>query len=499
MAVDQVFIGSCTNAKIEDLRIAAHILRGRKADPRVRLMVIPATQEIWLQANQEGLLQVFAEAGATVSTPTCGACLGGHMGVLGPGEVCVSTSNRNYVGRMGHRDAKVYLASPAVAAATAVMGRLAHPDEIGVEPPPMGDPLGHQRRRGRRASGMTFEGTAHVYGDNVDTDVIIPARYLTSTDPEELAKHAMEDLDPEFATRVQPGDVMVGGRNFGSGSSREHAPLAIKGAGIACIVASSFARIFYRNSINVGLPIVTCPGAADGAETGDVFRVDVDAGVVENVTKGLTFDASPLPPFMKEILDAGGLMPWVARRMKDGGGVAEGHGAGERAAPGGLAARLMATAPPAPDRRHPRRRHRARRSSREALQGALAAVGVALETVDYDLGGERYLRTGETLPDSVLEELRTLDAILLGAVGHPDVKPGILERDLLLRIRFELDQYIGLRPVKLYPGRSVARSPTCPPTTSTCCSCARTPRGSTRASAGSTARARRTRWRCRSR
>lgn len=135
VAVDQVFIGSCTNAKIEDLRIAAHILRGRTADPRVRLMVIPATQEIWKQANREGLLEVFAEAGATVSTPTCGACLGGHMGVLGPGEVCVSTSNRNYVGRMGHRDAKVFLANPAVAAASAVMGRLAHPDEIGVEAP----------------------------------------------------------------------------------------------------------------------------------------------------------------------------------------------------------------------------------------------------------------------------------------------------------------------------------------------------------------------------
>jgi 3-isopropylmalate/(R)-2-methylmalate dehydratase large subunit len=130
-----VFIGSCTNAKLEDLRMAAHILRGRKADPRVRLMVIPATQEIWIQANREGLLDVFAAAGATVSTPTCGACLGGHMGVLGPGEVCVSTSNRNYVGRMGHKDARVYLTNPAVAAATAIMGRLAHPDEVGVEPP----------------------------------------------------------------------------------------------------------------------------------------------------------------------------------------------------------------------------------------------------------------------------------------------------------------------------------------------------------------------------
>jgi 3-isopropylmalate/(R)-2-methylmalate dehydratase small subunit len=172
---------------------------------------------------------------------------------------------------------------------------------------------------------MTFEGSAHVYGDNVDTDVIIPARYLTSTEPEELAKHAMEDLDPEFVSRVKPGDIMVGGRNFGSGSSREHAPLAIKGAGIAVIVASSFARIFYRNAINVGLPIVVCAGASNGAETGDAFRVDLEGGVVENVTKSKSLQASPLPPFMKEILDAGGLMPWVARSMASetaGNGVA---------------------------------------------------------------------------------------------------------------------------------------------------------------------------------
>ena len=162
---------------------------------------------------------------------------------------------------------------------------------------------------------MTFEGSAHVYGDNVDTDVIIPARYLTSTEPAELAKHAMEDIDPDFVSRVKPGDVIVAGRNFGSGSSREHAPIAIKGAGVACIVAASFARIFYRNAINVGLPIVVCPGAADGAKTGDSFRVDLEAGVVDNLTRGARFQASPLPPFMKQILDAGGLMPWVARSM----------------------------------------------------------------------------------------------------------------------------------------------------------------------------------------
>ncbi|HJP66350.1 MAG TPA: 3-isopropylmalate dehydratase small subunit [Actinomycetota bacterium] len=166
-----------------------------------------------------------------------------------------------------------------------------------------------------------IEATAHVYGHNVDTDGIIPARYLTSTDPDELARNCMEAIDPDFVARVRPGDVMVGGRNFGSGSSREHAPLSIKGAGISVIVAESFARIFFRNAINVGLPIVECPGVTEGAETGDEFRVDLDAGVVENVTKGKRLHATPLPEFMQDILDAGGLMPWVARRLQTEGPV----------------------------------------------------------------------------------------------------------------------------------------------------------------------------------
>jgi 3-isopropylmalate/(R)-2-methylmalate dehydratase small subunit len=162
---------------------------------------------------------------------------------------------------------------------------------------------------------MTVEGTAHVYSDNVDTDVIIPARYLTSTEPEDLAKHCMEDLDPEFVSTVRSGDVIVGGRNFGSGSSREHAPLAIKGSGIACIVAESFARIFYRNAINVGLPIVECPGVTADAQPGDRVRVDLDGGRVENLTRGSSYQATAMPEFMRGILDAGGLMPWVKRQM----------------------------------------------------------------------------------------------------------------------------------------------------------------------------------------
>lgn len=174
-----------------------------------------------------------------------------------------------------------------------------------------------------------IEGTAHVYGDNVDTDVIIPARYLTTIDPAELAAHCLEDLDPDFVKNVRPGDVIVAGRNFGSGSSREHAPIAIKASGVACIVAESFARIFYRNSINVGLPIVECEGIASDVAAGDRVRVDVAAGVVENLARGSRHAATPLPAFMKDILDAGGLMPWVKRSLDAGGEVSVGVSAEE--------------------------------------------------------------------------------------------------------------------------------------------------------------------------
>jgi len=158
-------------------------------------------------------------------------------------------------------------------------------------------------------------GRAWCYGDSVDTDVIIPARYLTSTDEAELAKHALEDLDAGFVSGVQPGDVVVAGSNFGCGSSREHAPIALKGAGLGAVVARSFARIFFRNAINTGLVIVTCPEFVDVTDSGDEIDVDVANGVVSNITKGQTFQAEPLPDFVLEIVESGGLVEWVKRRM----------------------------------------------------------------------------------------------------------------------------------------------------------------------------------------
>ncbi len=155
---------------------------------------------------------------------------------------------------------------------------------------------------------MNANGTAIKYGDNIDTDVIIPARYLNTSDPKELASHCMEDVDKEFLQKVKPGDVMVGGKNFGCGSSREHAPIAIKESGISCVIAATFARIFYRNAINIGLPIVECPEASEKIQNGDEVSVDFDTGVITNKTRGETYRGEPFPPFIQTIITAGGLM-----------------------------------------------------------------------------------------------------------------------------------------------------------------------------------------------
>lgn len=155
---------------------------------------------------------------------------------------------------------------------------------------------------------MLFEGKVIKYGDNVDTDVIIPARYLNTIDKKELASHCMEDLDATFTSRVQGGDIMVAGYNFGCGSSREHAPIAIKESGIALVIAKSFARIFYRNSINIGLPIIECPEAVDAISEGDKLKADMDAGVIYNLTTGEEYKAEPFPAFIQEIITTGGLI-----------------------------------------------------------------------------------------------------------------------------------------------------------------------------------------------
>lgn len=164
---------------------------------------------------------------------------------------------------------------------------------------------------------MKLKGKAWKFGDDVNTDEIIPARYLNTTDPKELAAHCMEDSDrPDFAQKVRPGDIIVAGKNFGCGSSREHAPISIKATGVSCVIAQSFARIFFRNAINIGLPILESPQAAERIEDGDEVEVDLAKGEIRNLTKGERYKAVPFPDFMQEIIRAGGLMKYVAEQIK---------------------------------------------------------------------------------------------------------------------------------------------------------------------------------------
>ena len=155
------------------------------------------------------------------------------------------------------------------------------------------------------------QGTVFKYGDNVDTDVIIPARYLNSSDPKELATHCMEDIDKDFVNKVNEGDIIVANKNFGCGSSREHAPIAIKAAGVSCVIAETFARIFYRNAINIGLPIIECQEAAVAIKAGDEVKVDFDSGVITNVTTGESFQGQAFPPFMQNLIACGGLVNYI--------------------------------------------------------------------------------------------------------------------------------------------------------------------------------------------
>jgi 3-isopropylmalate/(R)-2-methylmalate dehydratase small subunit len=166
---------------------------------------------------------------------------------------------------------------------------------------------------------VSITGRVWKYGDNVDTDAIIPARYLNMSSAEELAAHAMEDIDGSFATEVSAGDILVAGKNFGCGSSREHAPLALKGCGVGCVIAESFARIFYRNAINIGLPILECPEAAQAVAAGQTLVVDLAEGTIRVQETGVTYRAMPYPPFMLELVDAGGLVAYTRRKLHAGG------------------------------------------------------------------------------------------------------------------------------------------------------------------------------------
>ena len=341
--VDQAFLGTCTNGRLEDLAAAAAVFREadgsvRRVAPGTRLLVIPASSQVLQDAMAAGYIQTFLAAGAMIGTPGCGPCMGNHMGVPAASEVTISSANRNFNGRMGTPGSEVYLASPAVVAASAVLGRIADPRELGtrnwkletgsskLETGNWKLEAGHVANPGLSASRahlpassnqqpassnqLPVSGRAWVYGDNVNTDVIFPGKYTyTISDPAEMARHALEDLDPSFAGAVQQGDIIVAGKNWGCGSSREQAATCLRAAGVQAIIAASFARIFFRNAVNNGLLPIACPEAAAVILPGEVVTVDVGRCVVRCAAGEFRFP--PLSDSLRRIVEAGGLVPML--------------------------------------------------------------------------------------------------------------------------------------------------------------------------------------------
>lgn len=316
--IDSAFIGSCTNGRMEDLRVTAAILKNRKVAPGVVLKIVPTTDDIWKQAMGEGLIRVFKEAGAMVSNAGCAGCAAGQVGQNGPGEVTVSTGNRNFAGKQGK--GAVYLASPAVVAASAVAGFITSPQNIPEEPllfessPSVENQqtrssADDQQERPTVAEGRTW----FVDEDDIDTDMIFHNRYLHITDIAEMGQYAFDNLDgwEDFSSKAQPGDIIVTGKNFGAGSSRQQAVDCFKALGITCILAESYGAIYERNAINAAMPVLTYDPAVlkeIGYQPGDKLRVDFISGKITNLENDKSSHINPFYDVQTEIYQRGGLL-----------------------------------------------------------------------------------------------------------------------------------------------------------------------------------------------
>jgi 3-isopropylmalate dehydratase small subunit len=316
--IDSVFIGSCTNGRYEDLEEAAKILRGRKVAPGVVLKIVPSTDAMWRRAMKEGLFDVFKASGALISNAGCGGCAAGQVGQNGPGEVTVSTGNRNFAGKQGKGE--VYLASPAVAAASAVAGILTDPGNL-PEHPVVFDapevarlqvlPQGAAAETSMDAKPLVLRGRVWVVmKDNIDTDMIFHNRHLAVTKLEEMGPHAFGNLPgwEDFPEKAKPGDIVVTGKNFGAGSSRQQAVDCFKALGISAIVARSFGAIYERNAINAALPIVVSDLVDMGIEDGEEITIDLAKGTILRHRDEDTIPARPWPDVQVQTYQRGGLL-----------------------------------------------------------------------------------------------------------------------------------------------------------------------------------------------
>jgi 3-isopropylmalate/(R)-2-methylmalate dehydratase large subunit len=311
--IQQGMIGTCTNGRIEDLREAAAILKDERVLASVQLLVIPASREIYLQAIKEGLVTIFLEAGANVLSSSCGPCLGTGQGIPADNQRVISSANRNFMGRMGNKNAEIYLASPAAVALSAIHGKITDPRKIpGTEKFPYrkqqaGSALIGQGEQ-RRQNGVWNYGDM----DNFNTDQMFAGNLtyeVQSSDPGAIIPHLFEGFDPSFSKEARAGDIMLGGDNFGCGSSREHPSVGLAHMGIKAVIVKSVNRIFYRSAVNQGLPLIVLPAAVNAYLKGDPVDIDFAAG---NVRVGeQQFDFEPLPDKLLEILEMKGLVNWI--------------------------------------------------------------------------------------------------------------------------------------------------------------------------------------------
>ena len=321
--INEVFIGTCTNGRIEDLREAAAILKGKKVKEGVQLIVTPASQEIYLQAIKEGIVETFIKAGGNVLTASCGPCLGTGQGIPGDGFNVVSTANRNFLGRMGNKNASIYLASPAVAAYSAIKGYLADPREElwGIKPAgkevfpykmEQSSTIVIPENENRRINGVWN----YKDVDNLNTDQMFAGNLtykVLSSDPEAIIPHLFAGFDVNFAKNAQAGDIIIAGENFGCGSSREHPAVGLAHIGIKAVIVKSVNRIFYRSSINQGLLLIVHPQVVEEYQPG--YEIDIDFSKGEIYMNGKTYKFEPLPDKLLEIIESKGLVNWIVKHQ----------------------------------------------------------------------------------------------------------------------------------------------------------------------------------------
>ncbi|MFA4852640.1 MAG: aconitase/3-isopropylmalate dehydratase large subunit family protein [Bacteroidales bacterium] len=315
LKIQQALIGTCTNGRLEDLRIAAKILEGKTVNKNVQLLIIPASQEIFMQAMEEGLITTFFKAGANILTPSCGPCLGTGQGIPADGYNVISTANRNFLGRMGNEKATIYLASPATVAWSAVNGVISDPRGITAHDKfpfeiPQSNTVYIKKGEDRFNNG-TWN---YADVDNLNTDQMFAGNLtynVNSSEAEKIMPYLFKGFDDSFSERVKSGDIIIAGVNFGCGSSREHPSVGLAYAGIKAVICKSVNRIFYRSSVNQGLPILVVPEAVDAYKQGDKADIDFVKGEIH--INNRVFKFSPLPSKLMAIFDAKGLVNYVKK------------------------------------------------------------------------------------------------------------------------------------------------------------------------------------------